>query len=206
MAEVATNAFFAFTACLPMFGRWVIPPSNARDATCKVLHKRKDRFCCKTYREYHLLDREGPVENRRVPPQQLLRTRGNRPRGTMWLAPGAINSACCSSCSDCKKSDERGKFPCTSASSICAKPCMTVDRELLWEVLERFRVRPRCLQFSASSMTACGLACVRTMVSTQNGLTSSSGFASARLRAIAVTVQHALRRCVTRCPRSLQRG
>ena len=42
-------------------------------------------------------------------------------RNSAAFVPYDQQSTCCSSCADCKNSDERGKFPCTYPPSICKR-------------------------------------------------------------------------------------
>ena len=110
--------------------------------TIKVLHKKKDRSDCNNYRGIACPLGQSIAENGRVPPQQLLRGQGDTPRRAVRFSLSTFDkSACCSSCADCKNSDERGKSPCTCMCFIdLQKAYDSVDRELLWVVLAHFGV------------------------------------------------------------------
>ena len=74
----------------------------------------------------------------------------------------------------------------------------SVGREQLWEGLGRFGALVKMLlQLSARSMTYGRRGALRDR---------RHAGASTGLRALAFPAQHVLRRCITRCPRSLQRG
>ena len=90
-------------------------PQQWKDATIKVLHKKRG-FACYPFRQ-------SVAESCRFLPQQLLRGRGDTPRGAVRLLPSTLDSqqSFCSSCADCKNSDELGKSPCTFSSSTSRK-------------------------------------------------------------------------------------
>ena len=68
-------------------------PQQWKDATIKVLYKRKVALTATTSEGFRLLPTQASIaENGRVPPQQLLRGRRDTPRRTVRLSPRAINS------------------------------------------------------------------------------------------------------------------
>ena len=64
-------------------------PQQWKDAIVKVLHKKKHQTDCNNHRGISLVAHAGKrvVKNRRVPPWQLLRGRGNTPGATIVLIP-----------------------------------------------------------------------------------------------------------------------
>ena len=117
----------------------------------------------------------------------------------------ARSTECVLSFADCKNSDERGKSPCTCASSTCRKHTTLVDRELLWKRFARFGV-PAMVFAVIRQFYGDMRARVHTNYGEHSERFDVTQGLSAGLRAIAVVAQHVLRRSVTRCPRSLQRG
>ena len=115
-------------------------PPTGKDATIEVLHKKNDRSDCNNYRGVSLVAHSGKVLLKMV--ASCLAT-STRPRGysqqdSAVFAQHVRQSTCCSSCTDCKNSDERGKSPLYMCFIDLEKAHGSVGRELLGVVLARF--------------------------------------------------------------------
>ena len=69
-------------------------PQPWKDATIKVLHKKKDRSDRNKYRGMSLAAHSGKsiAENGRVPPQQILRGQGDTPRRAVRFSPSTFDN------------------------------------------------------------------------------------------------------------------
>ena len=98
-------------------------PQPWKDATIKVLHKTKDRSDCNNYQGISLVAHSDKVSLKMVLSclSNYRKAKGVLPEEQCGFAQHVRQSTCCSSCADRKNSDERGKSPCTCASSTSRK-------------------------------------------------------------------------------------
>ena len=150
-------------------------PQQCKEAIIKVLHKRRAALIAATTKIFRLLLMQASVaENRCVP---ALATTARI--GAYSLSNSAAfvrhdqKSKCCSSCDDCKNSDEREKFPYTFASLTYRKRTTLSTESCCGWCSHASACQPRCLRSFAT--TACGLECVQMIASARNRLMSRRG-------------------------------
>ena len=94
-AEVLNSTTLSLSGTFILANMWRTGevPQQWKDATIKVLHKKKDRSHCNNYRGISLVAHSGSIaENGRAPPQQLLRGQRDTPRRAVRFSPSTFDN------------------------------------------------------------------------------------------------------------------